>query len=156
MRHKTCTYTLDRTAELRMKGFEGRRLGNMQMTTDTAVRVTRMIIQDKSMLRPSPLDSARSPRPILRLTLTLLIFFSCFPVPLDQIKFVDTPEIKVSEHETVEMPFRYVVGDDGKPIMPQVSVGTFAMPWHHDVCCNVQTVANWLMNGPFRCRECWS
>lgn len=39
---------LDRTSELRKKGFEGRRLGPKQMTTDTAVRVTRMVVQDKS------------------------------------------------------------------------------------------------------------
>ncbi|UNI20708.1 hypothetical protein JDV02_006774 [Purpureocillium takamizusanense] len=38
----------DRTSELRKKGFEGRRLGPKQMTTDTAVRVTRMVVQDGS------------------------------------------------------------------------------------------------------------
>lgn len=40
----------DRTKELRAKGFVGRRLGPVQMTTDTAVRVTRKIVQDKGML----------------------------------------------------------------------------------------------------------
>lgn len=40
----------DRTSELRKKGFEGRRLGPIQMTTDTAVRVTRIITQDRSKL----------------------------------------------------------------------------------------------------------
>lgn len=40
----------DRTSELRKKGFEGRRLGPKQMTTDTAVRVTRIVIQEQSML----------------------------------------------------------------------------------------------------------
>lgn len=38
----------DRTSELRKKGFEGRRLGPKQMTTDTAVRVTRLVVQEKS------------------------------------------------------------------------------------------------------------
>ncbi|KAI9680558.1 MAG: hypothetical protein M1817_003998 [Caeruleum heppii] len=38
----------DRTSELRKKGYQGRRLGPKQMTTDTAVRVTRIVIQDKS------------------------------------------------------------------------------------------------------------
>lgn len=38
----------DRTAELRAKGFVGRRLGLEQMTTDTAARVTRMVVQKKS------------------------------------------------------------------------------------------------------------
>lgn len=38
----------DRTAELRVKGFKGRRLGKEQLTTDTAARVTRIVVQDKS------------------------------------------------------------------------------------------------------------
>ncbi|CAO3688085.1 unnamed protein product [Rhizopus stolonifer] len=37
----------DRTGELRKLGFEGRRLGPLQMTTDTAVNVTRIIVEDK-------------------------------------------------------------------------------------------------------------
>lgn len=37
----------DRTSELRKKGYAGRRLGPKQMTTDTAVRVTRMVVHDK-------------------------------------------------------------------------------------------------------------
>lgn len=37
----------DRTSELRKKGFTGRKLGPIQMTTDTAVRVTRMVIQQQ-------------------------------------------------------------------------------------------------------------
>ncbi len=37
----------DRTSELRKKGYEGRRLGPVQMTTDTAVRVTRMVVHDR-------------------------------------------------------------------------------------------------------------
>lgn len=40
----------DRTSELRKKGFEGRRLGPKQMTTDTAVRVTRIVAQEKTPL----------------------------------------------------------------------------------------------------------
>ncbi|KAA8917161.1 hypothetical protein TRICI_000685 [Trichomonascus ciferrii] len=42
----------DRTGELRKKGFEGRHLGKVQMTTDTAVRVTKMVADKKT-----PLDS---------------------------------------------------------------------------------------------------
>jgi ribosome biogenesis SPOUT family RNA methylase Rps3 len=81
---------VDRTSELRKKGFEGRRLGPVQMTTDTAVRVTRMIVQDK--------------------------------VALEKISYVDNPELRVDEHESTEMPFRYVKDKDGKPIMPEVSL----------------------------------
>ncbi|KAF2204712.1 DUF431-domain-containing protein [Delitschia confertaspora ATCC 74209] len=76
----------DRTSELRKKGYQGRRLGPVQMTTDTAVRVTRMVVHEK--------------------------------VPLGQVPYIDHPEIKVSENESTEMPFRYVIGKDGQPIMP--------------------------------------
>ena len=41
----------DRTAELRKLGFEGRHLGEKQMTTDTAVGVTMMVVEDKGGLR---------------------------------------------------------------------------------------------------------
>lgn len=41
--------SIDRTAELRKYGYEGRRLGPVQMTTDTAVRVTRIVVEDQSM-----------------------------------------------------------------------------------------------------------
>ncbi|KAJ5248688.1 hypothetical protein N7468_000139 [Penicillium chermesinum] len=76
----------DRTSELRKKGYAGRRLGPKQMTTDTAVRVTRLVVHEK--------------------------------VPLEDISYVDYPEIHVSEHERTEMPFRYVVDAKGQPIMP--------------------------------------
>lgn len=39
---------IDRTKELRKKGYTGRRLGPKQMTTDTAVRVTRIVSQERS------------------------------------------------------------------------------------------------------------
>lgn len=41
----------DRTSELRKKGYHGRRLGPVQMTTDTAVRVTRTVVQDRGKSR---------------------------------------------------------------------------------------------------------
>ncbi|KAF3917818.1 hypothetical protein ABW20_dc0104842 [Dactylellina cionopaga] len=44
----------DRTAELRKYGFTGRRLGPIQMTTDTAVRVTRLVVEDKIALDKIP------------------------------------------------------------------------------------------------------
>ncbi|KAM3429007.1 hypothetical protein MY4824_008489 [Beauveria thailandica] len=77
----------DRTSELRKKGFEGRRLGPQQMTTDTAVRVTRIVVQDK--------------------------------IALDKIDYLDFPELKFNKYESTEMPFRYVKGSDGEPIMPE-------------------------------------
>lgn len=44
----------DRTSELRKKGYVGRRLGPKQMSTDTAVRVTRMVVQEKVPLDKIP------------------------------------------------------------------------------------------------------
>ncbi|TGJ80355.1 hypothetical protein E0Z10_g8403, partial [Xylaria hypoxylon] len=77
----------DRTGELRVKGFEGRRLGPVQMTTDTAVRVTRMVIDEQ--------------------------------FTLNMVPYLDNPDLKINEHESTEMPFRYVKGDDGEPVMPE-------------------------------------
>ncbi|KAI1495050.1 SAM-dependent RNA methyltransferase [Biscogniauxia mediterranea] len=77
----------DRTSELRKKGFTGRRLGPVQMTTDTAVRVTRMVVEEQ--------------------------------YTLNKIPYLDFPDLKFNEHESTQMPFRYVEGPDGKPIMPE-------------------------------------
>jgi ribosome biogenesis SPOUT family RNA methylase Rps3 len=57
------------------------------MTTDTAVRVTRIIAQER--------------------------------IPLEKIPYVDTPELRINEYESTEMPFRYVINSEGKPIMPE-------------------------------------
>jgi ribosome biogenesis SPOUT family RNA methylase Rps3 len=102
----------DRTSELRRKGFEGRRLGPKQMTTDTAVRVTRLVVQDKSTLTPTGL-LITPPRKATVLTASIGV------VPLDEVDYLDYPELKFNEHESTQMPFRYVKGADGKPIMPQ-------------------------------------
>lgn len=77
----------DRTSELRRKGYNGRRLGPKQMTTDTAVRVTRIVAQEK--------------------------------VPLEEVPYIDYPELRINHHESTEMPFRYVKGPDGQPVMPE-------------------------------------
>lgn len=37
----------DRTSELRALGFPNRHLGSIQMTTDTAVGVTKLVVDDK-------------------------------------------------------------------------------------------------------------
>jgi ribosome biogenesis SPOUT family RNA methylase Rps3 len=41
-------------------------------------------------------------------------------VPVDKIPYLDHPELKINRHESTEMPFRYVKGEDGRPIMPKV------------------------------------
>ncbi|RDX52557.1 DUF431-domain-containing protein [Lentinus brumalis] len=44
----------DRTSELRVLGFPGRHLGPVQMTTDTALGVTKAVVQDKTPLSEIP------------------------------------------------------------------------------------------------------
>ena len=62
----TWTYHyIDRTKELRKKGYTGRRLGPKQMTTDTAVRVTRIVSQEKSETTQK-LPSMQIPRTDIR------------------------------------------------------------------------------------------
>ncbi|KAJ3217858.1 hypothetical protein HDU67_007144 [Dinochytrium kinnereticum] len=38
--------------------------------------------------------------------------------PMDRLNFVDRPSVQLYKNESVEMPFRYLVDDSGKPIMP--------------------------------------
>lgn len=45
----------------------------------------------------------------------------CWAAPLEEIPWVDNPEIKVSRIESVEMPFRYVKGENGEITVPEVS-----------------------------------
>lgn len=42
-------------------------------------------------------------------------------VPLDEIPYVDNPELRLNKHESTQMPFRYVRGEKGEPVMPEVS-----------------------------------
>ncbi|KIJ94080.1 hypothetical protein K443DRAFT_684030 [Laccaria amethystina LaAM-08-1] len=44
----------DRTGELRILGFPARHLGSIQMTTDTALGVTKLVVQDKIQLNDIP------------------------------------------------------------------------------------------------------
>lgn len=76
------------------------------MTTDTAVRVTRMVVQEKCTI------------PVL---VPLIIKLIAMTDQLEGIPYVDHPEIKVDEHESTQMPFRYVVDSKGEPILPEVS-----------------------------------
>lgn len=42
-------------------------------------------------------------------------------MPLEQIPYIDYPELRIDEHESTEMPFRYVKDASGLPVMPEVS-----------------------------------
>ena len=44
----------DRTGELRILGFPTRHLGSIQMTTDTALGVTKLVVQDQIQLNDIP------------------------------------------------------------------------------------------------------
>lgn len=91
------------------------------MTTDTAVRVTRTVIQQKGKARKKKKKEMKKHPEVVK-TRTLIANTGPFPVPvpLAEIKYVDFPEIRINKHECTEMPFRYMVDDDLMPIMPQV------------------------------------
>ncbi|KAM3420483.1 hypothetical protein BST61_g3752 [Cercospora zeina] len=98
----------DRTGDLRKLGFPGRRLGPEQMTTDTAVRTTRIVVQEGKKL--------------------------------SAIEYIDRPEIpiadengKIKANETIEMPFKYVKGIDGKPIIPKGMLQLLAKDAEKDI-----------------------
>ncbi|ODV83454.1 hypothetical protein CANARDRAFT_203144 [[Candida] arabinofermentans NRRL YB-2248] len=82
----------DRTTELKVKlGCATRRLGSLQMTTDTAIRTTKLILNGNKF---------------------------------EDINFIDYPEIRFNKYEATEMPFRYILDEDSKPILPQVLLCT--------------------------------
>lgn len=88
------------------------------MTTDTAVRVTRMVVQEKSKSRCHyPADCINDD----------------IEVPLDKIPYVDYPELRINKNESTEMPFRYVKGQNGECIMPDVSRLLSTSFWRIDI-----------------------
>ncbi|KAJ7291451.1 SAM-dependent RNA methyltransferase [Mycena rebaudengoi] len=90
----------DRTSELRALGFPTRHLGPVQMTTDTALCVTKMVVDDKGKLyrlsrRPSNLCQFH----------------------WDKIPYVEFPTAVFNPMESVEMPFRYIT-EGTEPKLP--------------------------------------
>jgi hypothetical protein len=89
------------------------------MTTDTAARVTRMVVQDKCE-HLTAVFMNKWCEVALRAPIG----------PLDKVSYIDRPDIEItpktsdeegpSPSETVSMPFRYVKGADEKPVMPKV------------------------------------
>lgn len=41
-------------------------------------------------------------------------------VALSDIPYIDHPELRIDEHESTVMPFRYVKNENGMPVMPEV------------------------------------
>ncbi|KAK5171219.1 uncharacterized protein LTR77_004363 [Saxophila tyrrhenica] len=99
----------DRTGELRKMGFAGRRLGTEQMTTDTAARVTRIVVADRQHLN----DISYVDRPDIALP-------------------ASSGEGEASS-ESVSMPFRYVKGKDGKAVMPKGMLDLLASDADKDI-----------------------
>lgn len=58
-------------------------------------------------------------------------FSECYLFPnlrvaaLDDIAYIDFPELRFSRRESTEMPFRYVADDKGEPILPNVRIQIF-------------------------------
>ncbi|OLL26801.1 Protein arginine N-methyltransferase SFM1 [Neolecta irregularis DAH-3] len=40
-------------------------------------------------------------------------------IPINEIPYIDFPELRFSKHEAVEMPFRYIQGNDAQPVLPE-------------------------------------
>lgn len=55
--------------------------------------------------------------------------------PLNEVPYVDHPELKINEHESTQMPFRYVKDEDGQPIMPEVI--SISLMCHSDTQANI-------------------
>ncbi|MBD3259428.1 hypothetical protein GF371_02230 [Candidatus Woesearchaeota archaeon] len=68
----------------RLPGIQKRNLGDMQMSTDNAVKTAKMIVEDG--------------------------------IPFDKIEFIDNYELKITEKESVVLPYRYLF-EDNKPFM---------------------------------------
>lgn len=101
----------DRTSSLRQLGFPSRHLGGVQMTTDTALGVTKRCVEDGFLLNLDDTkeqedkwgDSKQSDK---------------------VLEWVNYPELKFGRGESVEMPFRYMVdesrqGKEKEPLMPE-------------------------------------
>jgi ribosome biogenesis SPOUT family RNA methylase Rps3 len=58
-------------------------------------------------------------------------FTDYFSAPLEEIPWIDNPEIKVSRVESVEMPFRYVKGKNGEITVPEVSRDSLVRRRYH-------------------------
>ncbi len=105
----------DRTSSLRQLGFPSRHLGGVQMTTDTALGVTKRCVEDAYLLN---LDDTKEQEEK----------WGDNKQTEKKLEWVNYPELNFGKGESVEMPFRYmvdetkpVVGNAGgkKPLMPE-------------------------------------
>ena len=80
----------DRTASLRGLGLPGRHLGSVQMSTDTALGVTKRVVEDGLRLGLAELDGARGADTAQDGT--------------GALRFVDSPTLQFSRSESVRRP----------------------------------------------------
>ena len=71
-------------------------------------------------------------------------------MPLDELPYADFPEIKFNQHESTEMPFRYLKGSDGKPDMPEVSEESLRLVAHGHLTSDGRAWLNWSERMPTR------
>ncbi|GAC71189.1 hypothetical protein PANT_1d00037 [Moesziomyces antarcticus T-34] len=103
----------DRTSSLRQLGFPSRHLGGVQMTTDTALGVTKRCVEDGFLLALD--DTTQQEQQ-----------WGDAAKASAKLQWVNHPELHFGHGESVEMPFRYMVDEerpalaDGsrQPLMP--------------------------------------
>ncbi|WFD31917.1 hypothetical protein MSPP1_002959 [Malassezia sp. CBS 17886] len=100
----------DRTSSLRAHGFPGRHLGKIQMSTDTALGVTKRVVEDGLRLALTELDGEA------------VTGVHSLDKPGDgkgSLHFVDSPTVHYGRGESVDLPYRYLARDDNKsePVM---------------------------------------
>ncbi|CAO1625809.1 unnamed protein product [Parajaminaea phylloscopi] len=90
----------DRTGSLRALGFPRRHLGKVQMTTDTALGVTRRVVEDGKGMG----EESEGPRGA---------------GANGELEWVEYPELQFGRGESVSMPFRYMRAPDASSKTPQ-------------------------------------
>lgn len=101
----------DRTASLRQLGFPSRHLGNVQMTTDTALGVTKRVVEDQLRLALPDTEQVELEK-------------GQDKQANGKLEWITHPELRFGRGESVEMPFRYMVdqsrstADNPEPLMP--------------------------------------
>ncbi|KAK0568532.1 hypothetical protein OC861_001862 [Tilletia horrida] len=96
----------DRTASLRELGFPRRHLGGMQMTTDTALGVTKRVVEDGFRLDLADTQKDEADAAAAEGKADIGELGPAFG-------FIDQPELVFGKGEAVEMPFRYMPETEG-------------------------------------------
>ncbi|WFD39893.1 uncharacterized protein MJAP1_002875 [Malassezia japonica] len=93
----------DRTASLRELGFPGRHLGSVQMSTDTALGVTKRVVEDGARLGLAEIEGAAGA--------------DTAQDGVSSLTFIDSPTLDFGRGESVELPYRYLDAGEKQPLM---------------------------------------